>query len=270
MNRLVKVFILIFIVTMLCFAIIAGACLNYNSRIDKLELAIGTRLQPNDSVGFQSYVDKFDIQSNWFIFYVTLLFGIFSIFGYTFIVKLFDGKVRDLNNSVNSGRKATEQKNKEYYEKYAHELKNFMLEIVNFKSESYIDSAELNDVISFLHRSNRNMPAYIQTKLKSLTKACDVYKLKENDSNLFRLQQHLQDLHSGLNSYYASNDPQNIITKPTLNEYQRQILELSNIESVDIRCLGNNINSQMNGIIAKNDKQSRDSTFTPIDTPEQS
>jgi len=157
MSTLIKVFILFFALAILGLTLITGACIGYNSRINKIEIALCDKLSPNSSIEFQSYVDKFDIQSNWFILYVTLLFGVFGIFGYTFIVKVVEGKAKDVDRQTNRTNKTNDEKYKGYFEQHDKKIsdkldlykKYFMRDVALMKTDFTETKKEL-----YIHISN--------------------------------------------------------------------------------------------------------------------
>ncbi len=203
----------------------------------------------------QSYISNLDLMSNWFIFFETILFGIFFVVGYG----VFDNKITD-------SYKKSETAQAHINERYLH----FKNEFKDLKIEIYKDAIQLYDVVSYLNISNNDIRMYIEQMLISLEKANDVYELEKSDKNLSRISQILAEIWEKLDKYYEINTLAGGINhgKNELMSYQRRILDLSNIDEKGIKALGHECVLRLNGIIRKNETWCK-SSIKPIDSHNQ-
>ncbi len=188
----------------------------------------------------QSYTSNIELMSNWFILFESILFGIFFIVGYG----IFDNKIAE-NKEENI---ASEKRINDRHIDIEKEFKD--LKIRNYK-----DSIQLYQVVSDVNIYRNDVRSYIEKMIDALLTANEVYKLEELEKNLSKIAFLLDELLSKLKLYYRFNNLHGhgvIHQKDELMSYQREILELSNLEEKGIKELGNECAVILNIIIQKN------------------
>ena len=94
----------------------------------------------------ESFSDQLNRQSDFFIFYVTTLFIILSLFGVTVFYKLLDKKIKDAENTIRKNYKRQE-------ENYAIQSKEF----IDSKIVLYESVAHLNRLTAVSHKNDAGM-----------------------------------------------------------------------------------------------------------------
>lgn len=103
------------------------------------------------------YADQLNRQSSFFMFWVTMLFVIFGLFGITVFYKIIDGRIKDAKSAIRTDYK--EQK-KDYEIKskiHDDEILEFRNEIIDLKSKVHSNIGNVQFIISHDKNVNDNI-----------------------------------------------------------------------------------------------------------------